>query len=428
MQFDFPKTPAFTFNSIAKIIEANYGFKAKIKPLDSYMDLNFHLVSDFGQEFILKIANHADAFDSLDAQNKALDFLYKRNWFYHCPTPIQGKSGFDIVQIKGDDGEDYNVRMLRFLRGKLLADVDPQAPELLSDLGKFAASLDKTLKDFSHHGAHRQIPWDLKNALQVENLVGHIKEVEDRRIIEYFLTQFELFVLPRLLNTRSSVIHNDINDYNILIRDPSAGLPRIYGIFDFGDLTYTHTICELAIAIAYVMLEKEEPFKAASHVIQGYHQIYPLTETEVEILFHLSAVRLCISVIMSAFRRKQHSENEYLGITEPHAWKLLKRMVATSPEHITDLFLQSCGFKPKDRGYSPKKIIKSRKNYLGKSLSVAYDEPLKIVRGSLQYLFDNRGKSYLDCVNNVSHVGHCHPAVVRAVNQRLPRSTALAAT
>jgi 4-aminobutyrate aminotransferase-like enzyme len=48
------------------------------------------------------------------------------------------------------------------------------------------------------------------------------------------------------------------------------------------------------------------------------------------------------------------------------------------------------------------------------NLSIAYDEPLKIIRGSMQYLYDERGRKYLDAYNNVPHVGHCHPRVVKA--------------
>ena len=58
------------------------------------------------------------------------------------------------------------------------------------------------------------------------------------------------------------------------------------------------------------------------------------------------------------------------------------------------------------------KLLESRREHLGPSLSVAYSEPLKIVRGKGQYLYDETGKQFLDCVNNVCHVGHCHPRVV----------------
>ena len=51
---------------------------------------------------------------------------------------------------------------------------------------------------------------------------------------------------------------------------------------------------------------------------------------------------------------------------------------------------------------------------LGRNLSIAYHDPIKIVRGSMQYLYDDEGRQYLDAYNNVAHVGHCHPCVVKA--------------
>jgi 4-aminobutyrate aminotransferase-like enzyme len=59
-------------------------------------------------------------------------------------------------------------------------------------------------------------------------------------------------------------------------------------------------------------------------------------------------------------------------------------------------------------------LIAYRKAHLGKSLSLSYSQPLKILRGERQYLIDAQGRKYLDTVNNVAHVGHEHPSVVRA--------------
>jgi len=55
-----------------------------------------------------------------------------------------------------------------------------------------------------------------------------------------------------------------------------------------------------------------------------------------------------------------------------------------------------------------------RKRLLGRNLSIAYKDPVKIVRGSMQYLYDDEGRQYLDAYNNVAHVGHCHPDIVKA--------------
>ncbi len=59
-------------------------------------------------------------------------------------------------------------------------------------------------------------------------------------------------------------------------------------------------------------------------------------------------------------------------------------------------------------------VLAFRCRHLGKSLSLSYDTPLKIVRGSGAFLVDEAGRPYLDTVNNVAHVGHEHPRVVKA--------------
>jgi 4-aminobutyrate aminotransferase-like enzyme len=50
---------------------------------------------------------------------------------------------------------------------------------------------------------------------------------------------------------------------------------------------------------------------------------------------------------------------------------------------------------------------------------VSYESPLHIVSASRQNLFDDGGQRYLDCVNNVAHVGHSHPRVVRAGTEQM---------
>jgi len=67
---------------------------------------------------------------------------------------------------------------------------------------------------------------------------------------------------------------------------------------------------------------------------------------------------------------------------------------------------------------SHKEIIELRKNLLSPSLSLSYAEPLHIVKGHAQYLFDANGNRYLDAVNNIQHVGHCHPKVAEAAKKQ----------
>ena len=66
-------------------------------------------------------------------------------------------------------------------------------------------------------------------------------------------------------------------------------------------------------------------------------------------------------------------------------------------------------------------LLRLRRAHLNPTLSVAYREPLKIVRGEGVWLYDENGQGYLDLVNNVCHVGHCHPRVVRAGAEQMAR-------
>ena len=60
-----------------------------------------------------------------------------------------------------------------------------------------------------------------------------------------------------------------------------------------------------------------------------------------------------------------------------------------------------------------------RRQLLGGNLSIAYKNPLKIVRGEMQHLYDDVGREYLDAYNNVAHVGHCHPRVIKVAQDQM---------
>ncbi|CAG7732278.1 unnamed protein product [Allacma fusca] len=59
--------------------------------------------------------------------------------------------------------------------------------------------------------------------------------------------------------------------------------------------------------------------------------------------------------------------------------------------------------------------VRLRKRHIGPSCKLFFkNDPIKIVRAEGQYMYDEKGQQYLDCINNVAHVGHCHPTVVQA--------------
>ncbi|SDA74323.1 aspartate aminotransferase family protein [Sinorhizobium sp. NFACC03] len=63
-------------------------------------------------------------------------------------------------------------------------------------------------------------------------------------------------------------------------------------------------------------------------------------------------------------------------------------------------------------------LIARRERLLGRNMSLFYDEPVHLVRGEGVWLYDAEGRRYLDCYNNVPHVGHCHPRVTEAITRQ----------
>lgn len=411
----------FTKNEIKKTISEVYGIKGSVRQLESYIDQNFHITDQSGKQFVFKIANLSQKKDELDAQIQSMKYVAKHSKAFHVPRVVRASSGEEIAIIQNDRGDTHFTHMLTYLDGTFLSDIESYPPEFLYQFGKFLGSLDKVLKGFDHPATHRDLPWDLKNALHAYQRIASIENPRRRSLVEYFLLQFETFVMPVLPTLRRTVIHNDANDTNVLLKQPDSANSRISGLIDFGDVVYTHTVFELAIATAYMMLNKAEPIMVTSHIVRGYHDVFPLTTSEVEILYYLICARLCISVTMSAYQHKLDPHNEYVTHTEKSAWDLLEKLIEINPERGSTEFKRAC-YKPvssRRQGMSHEKLIAIRQQHIGKNLSVSYQKPLKIIGGAMQYLYDDAGKTYLDAVNNVPHVGHCHPRVVKAAQRQM---------
>lgn len=304
-----------------------------------------------------------------------------------------------------------------------MADLDRHHPELLWKLGNTLGRLDLALKEFSHPSARRSLQWNLtETSTTIEQNLNYVSDSPRQRIIEHFLTEFKRWVEPLLPYLRSGVIHNDANDHNVLLGDVSSGREKLVALLDFGDMVYSPFVYEPAVAAAYAMLGKTDPLSAAAQVIAGYHHALPLLQSEVDLLFNLICIRLCTSVTLSASQLTMAPGNEYLAVSQTAAWDLLEQLVSLDPQYVRDRFRRICWPESFDRttpALSIDAILSARERHIGPSLSISYRQPLKIVRGYRQYLYDESGRPYLDAVNNVPHVGHCHPKVTRAGQRQM---------
>jgi Ser/Thr protein kinase RdoA (MazF antagonist) len=188
---------------------------------------------------------------------------------------------------------------------------------LLRDIGEKLGQLTRALADFDHPAVHRDFHWDLQNGNRIINQFGGL--IGDASLRELV---FKCRFKPQN-DLRRSVIHGDANDYNVLV-DPES--LTVAGLIDFGDMVYSYTVGELAIALAYVVLEKNDPRDAAREVIDGYTSEFGLLDKEREVLWPLARLRLAMSVCMAAYQQRQQPENEYLRISQQAIEENLRRI------------------------------------------------------------------------------------------------------
>ncbi|MBW4362365.1 aminotransferase class III-fold pyridoxal phosphate-dependent enzyme [Flavobacterium taihuense] len=398
---------------IQQLAKEHYGLSVTAKMLNGYDELNYLLTDTNNKRFILKVSDAIQPYPFLDAQVKIIKHLSNSplaSKFQQFCINTQGEELTPIIE----DGKKYYLRILSFLEGCFWVEKTNKSIELYQNLGNFMGTMDQSLQDFSHTAMHRQYTWDISRASDANDKLKYIKNHEKRRIASYFLLQFDTEVLPQIHSLRHAYVHNDANDYNILVDETN-----VTGLIDFGDMVYTALINNLAVACTYAMLANEDPLTAASLVVKGYHESYPLTTQELDLLYYLIAGRLCISVTQSAYNGSLDTNNEHHFITEKPAWDLLYQLIKINPIKAQDTFRKVCGFDAiiNENDYSD--LLQKRQKNVGRNLSIGYKENLKIVKGALQYLYDDKGRTFVDCVNNPSHVGHCHPVVVRRMQKQI---------
>jgi 4-aminobutyrate aminotransferase-like enzyme/Ser/Thr protein kinase RdoA (MazF antagonist)/murein DD-endopeptidase MepM/ murein hydrolase activator NlpD len=327
------------------LARALYALDADAAPLPGEYDANFLLTARDGARAILKVMHPAAERATVELQVALLAHLAARDPALPTPRVLPAAGGAPIAAATVG-GEERLVWMLSYLPGRPLAEARPRSDELLAELGSFLGRLDAALADFAHPAAERALKWDLARAGWAAEQLGAIADPARRALAARFLAHYEAEAAPLLPALRRSVIHNDANDYNVLVGGRREWPQPVAGLIDFGDALRTCTVCEVAIAAAYGLLGAADPLAAACAVVGGYHRANPLAAAELAALFPLIGARLAVSVVNSALRRREQPDDPYLTISEAPAWAALERLDAVHPRLAHAALRRACGLAP----------------------------------------------------------------------------------
>src|SRR5262249_4948939 len=271
-------SPSFSFEEATALARDLYGLDVAASALPSERDQNFLLQDRSGEKYVLKIANSLEDRALLEAQQQAMARVAARAPRGQRIAPTQ--SGDLLTEIRSASGMRHFVWMVDWLPGVPLGDLRRHSPELLRDLGRRVGQIDRALADFDHPAIHRYFHWDLANGLNViREYESLITDAETRGLVGEFADEFERDVASILPRLRKSAIHNDANDYNVIVgvgddlHTKTRGVAgrSVAGLIDFGDMIHSFTVADLAVAIAYAILNKPDPLAAAAQIGRRYH-------------------------------------------------------------------------------------------------------------------------------------------------------------
>ncbi len=324
---------------VAKLLHQHYGISGELEQLDGEIDFNFKVRSNNGKNYLLRISR-ANADTSFHEFVVSLhQHLINKN--IPVPKPIFNLSNSCITTFTDGQQSNRTMRLFSWIEGRRWSEVEPITDRLLGELGSIAAQTTRALGDFKHPLRRVNFEWDIATSLWTRE---HLNLFDGDRlhIVSHFHALFE-GVKAKYDSLRKGFIHNDVNDNNIIVsQDPFT--PSINGLIDFGDAVHTQVINDLAVVVAYAAMHKPDVLGAASKVISSYHEHFPLTEDELEILYCCVAMRLVISVTKSAINKNKEPNNHYLQISEKPAWELLQKWITINPRHAHLSFRVACGF------------------------------------------------------------------------------------
>ena len=296
--------PDFDPQAVAAAVLDQFALVGDYESLVSERDQNFRLTTSEGARYVVKVTSLTEDPIVTECQIAALIHLEDRG--VSCvPKVVRTKSGDDHGVIHGEDGAEICLRVVTWLSGHLLSDVE-LTQETARKFGQQLAVLDQAFSDFSHEGEQQVLLWDTQRADQLCRLLDHVDNSDVRREVETVLETFADNVRPVLNTLPSQMIHNDANTENILLDSEGA----VSGIIDFGDVMKAPRIIEVSTAAAYLRADGEDRLRIIAAFVAGYHQRSPLLRAELELLFDLIRTRLSMTLIILYWRLSARDEND----------------------------------------------------------------------------------------------------------------------
>jgi hydroxylysine kinase len=312
----------------AEAIRACYALSGELARLPGEADDNFLLHTGNGR-CVVKFAHQRADPAVVSVQVRVLRHLESAAPGLPVPRVVPATDGQPWTVVPDGPLAGRVVHALSYLDGTLLRSAAPDRA-LLTSAGRTLAELGRALRGFDDPLVHRPLLWDLAQLPQLRPLAAERPPGPRTDLITEQLSRLAATVPPRLAAQRTQLVHNDFSPDNTLI---SADGRAVAGIIDFGDVTVTALVNDVAIAMANLLADAADadadPLGPALALMTGYHAATPLTAAELGLLPDLILGRITARIVISEWRAERFPANRaYVLRNTPVAWRHLDRLLS----------------------------------------------------------------------------------------------------
>ncbi len=328
----------------AERVAASFGLTARAQPLGSQQDSNFLLTGPAGGVLgVLKIANPAFGAAEIEAQDRAAAHIAGACQDLRVATVTHGPVAVPVDGAPAGRGTAL-ARVLRYLPGGTLAGAGHYlSPRVVAGLGTVAGQVSLALSTFDHPGLDRVLQWDLRHAPRlVDALAGHVRDAGLRARVTDAAEAAARRVEPLAGRLPWQAVHGDVTDDNVLCR-AGRGLRTPDGIIDFGDLTSSWAVGELAVAITSVLRHAGAEPCSVLPAVRAFGGLRPLSAEEAAVLWPLVVMRAAVLVVSGEQQAAIDGVNDYVTGALEHERRLFERAMSVPAEVMTALIMAELG-------------------------------------------------------------------------------------
>lgn len=299
-----------------------YGIEAATAvSLGGDVDRNLRVDGADGMAHLVKVGPTGQEWQAV-----VLDHVAATDPLLPVPRVVRARDGRSQVAV----GDGEVVRVQSWLPGRMVASARPPSRDQLVETGRLAARVALALEGLSPSSVPPTHYWDLRHA--DEAVAASIGSVEDGRRRDHVARIMEAFgtALPRLCALPAAVVHQDLNDFNLLVESAPDGGQRLTGVLDFGDTLSSVRVAELIVASAYAVLRQPDAVGALASVVSGWRSVAPLSDAEIDVVLPVAAARLCVNATTWT-RRTSGNDDRYGRERMRHTWPAIAQLATVHP-------------------------------------------------------------------------------------------------